>query len=113
VDYERKAQTFGQKMSPKSIRAACAKRWRLSRARYAITGVLVDRRDPGVFVSATGGKSKISGTVRGKFDQREKGWGDRPKAVVQLLFATGKSFTVDGLREKLREFFRQEAASTT
>ena len=29
------------------------------------------------------------------------------KAVVQLLFATGKSFTVDGLREKLREFFRQ------
>jgi hypothetical protein len=27
---------------------------------------------------------------------------------VQLLFATGKSFTVDGLREKLREFFRQE-----
>ena len=27
------------------------------------------------------------------------------KAVVQLLFATGKSFTVDGLREKLREFF--------
>jgi hypothetical protein len=26
------------------------------------------------------------------------------KAVVQLLFATGKSFTVDGLREKLREF---------
>jgi hypothetical protein len=31
------------------------------------------------------------------------------KVVVQLLFATGKSFTVDGLREKLREFFRQEA----
>jgi chromosome segregation and condensation protein ScpB len=30
------------------------------------------------------------------------------KAVVQLLFSTGKSFTVDGLREKLREFFRQE-----
>ena len=30
------------------------------------------------------------------------------KAVVQLLFATAKSFTVDGLREKLREFFRQE-----
>jgi chromosome segregation and condensation protein ScpB len=30
------------------------------------------------------------------------------KAVVQLLFATGKSFTVDGLREKLREFFRHE-----
>ena len=30
------------------------------------------------------------------------------RAVVQLLFATGKSFTVDGLREKLREFFRQE-----
>ena len=30
------------------------------------------------------------------------------KAIVQLLFATGKSFTVDGLREKLREFFRQE-----
>jgi len=28
---------------------------------------------------------------------------------VQLLFATGKSFTVDGLHEKLREFFRQEA----
>lgn len=31
------------------------------------------------------------------------------KAAVQLLFATGKSFTVDGLREKLREFFREEA----
>src|SRR4029077_18525587 len=30
------------------------------------------------------------------------------KAAVQLLFSTGKSFTVDGLREKLREFFRQE-----
>jgi hypothetical protein len=30
------------------------------------------------------------------------------KAVVQLLFTTGKSFTVDGLLEKLREFFRQE-----
>jgi segregation and condensation protein B len=30
------------------------------------------------------------------------------KSVVQLLFATGKSFRVDGLREKLREFFRQE-----
>jgi hypothetical protein len=30
------------------------------------------------------------------------------KTVVQLLFATGKSFTVDGLREKLREFFREE-----
>ena len=27
---------------------------------------------------------------------------------MQLLFATGKSFTVDGLREKPREFFRQE-----
>jgi hypothetical protein len=30
------------------------------------------------------------------------------KAVVQLLFSTGKSFMVDGLREKLREFFPQE-----
>jgi hypothetical protein len=30
------------------------------------------------------------------------------KAVLQLLFATGKSFTVDGLHEKLREFFREE-----
>jgi hypothetical protein len=30
------------------------------------------------------------------------------RTVVQLLFSTGKSFTVDGLREKLREFFRQE-----
>ena len=30
------------------------------------------------------------------------------KSVVQLLFSTGKSFTVDGLREKLREFFREE-----
>jgi chromosome segregation and condensation protein ScpB len=30
------------------------------------------------------------------------------RAVVQLLFSTGKSFTVDGLREKLREFFREE-----
>ena len=32
--------------------------------------------------------------------------GRSPPAVVQLLFSTGKSFTVDGLREKLREFFR-------
>ena len=38
----------------------------------------------------------------------EKGGEIAAKAVVQLLFATGKSFTVDGLREKLREFFRQE-----
>ena len=30
------------------------------------------------------------------------------KAVVQVLFSTGKSFTVDGLREKLREFYREE-----
>ena len=30
------------------------------------------------------------------------------KAVVQLLFSTGKSYTVDGLREKLWEFFREE-----
>jgi hypothetical protein len=30
------------------------------------------------------------------------------KAVVQLLFSTGKSFTVDGLREKLREFYSEE-----
>ncbi|MDQ3621073.1 MAG: SMC-Scp complex subunit ScpB [Verrucomicrobiota bacterium] len=30
------------------------------------------------------------------------------KAVVQLLFTTGRSFTVDGLREKLREFYREE-----
>ena len=29
------------------------------------------------------------------------------KTVVQLLFTTGKSFTVDGLREKLGEFFRE------
>jgi hypothetical protein len=34
------------------------------------------------------------------------------KAIVQLLFSTGKSFTVDGLREKLREFFRQEVPDT-
>ena len=33
------------------------------------------------------------------------------KAVVQLLFATGKSFTADGLREKLREFFREEVCA--
>jgi hypothetical protein len=32
------------------------------------------------------------------------------KAVAQLLFSTGKSFTVDGLREKLRKFFREEVA---
>ncbi len=30
------------------------------------------------------------------------------RTVVQILFATGKSFTVDGLREKLREFFRED-----
>lgn len=31
------------------------------------------------------------------------------KAVIQILFATGKSFTVDGLRDKLRDFFRGTA----
>jgi chromosome segregation and condensation protein ScpB len=30
------------------------------------------------------------------------------KAVVQLPLSTGKSFTVDGLRERLREFYREE-----
>ena len=30
---------------------------------------------------------------------------------MQLPFATGKSFTVDGLREKLRELFRQEVGA--
>jgi hypothetical protein len=30
------------------------------------------------------------------------------KTVVQFLFSTGKSFTVDGLREKLQEFYREE-----
>ena len=34
------------------------------------------------------------------------------RAAVQLLFSTGKSFKVDGLREKLREFFRQESTRT-
>jgi hypothetical protein len=30
------------------------------------------------------------------------------KEAVQLLFSTGKSFKVDGVREKLREFFLPE-----
>jgi hypothetical protein len=34
------------------------------------------------------------------------------KAVVQLLFSTGKSFTVDGLREKLRESSVRRSAPT-
>ena len=29
---------------------------------------------------------------------------------MQLLFSTGKTFTADGLREKLREFFREVRA---
>ena len=33
------------------------------------------------------------------------------KSVVLLLSSTGKSVTVDGLREKLREFYRQEVRS--
>jgi chromosome segregation and condensation protein ScpB len=33
------------------------------------------------------------------------------KAVVQILFATGKSLTVDGLREKLREFHHDEVCA--
>ena len=38
-----------------------------------------------------------------------KGWGrSPPRRSFQLLFTTGKSFTVDGLREKLREFYREE-----
>jgi len=40
----------------------------------------------------------------------ERGGEIAAKAVAQLLFSTGKSFTVDGLREKLREFFREEVA---
>lgn len=45
--------------------------------------------------------------------RRTKRGGDTPaavaaKAVVQILFAIGKSLTVDGLREKLRECFREE-----
>lgn len=45
---------------------------------------------------------------------RTKRSGETPAAiasrsVVQILFATGKSLTVDGLREKLREFYREEA----
>ena len=40
-----------------------------------------------------------------------KGGGEiAAKAAVQLLFSTGKSFTVDGLREKLREFSVQVRA---
>jgi hypothetical protein len=46
------------------------------------------------------------GCVRCMKDQFTERLLHRP-AVVQLLFATGKSFT-DGLREKLREFSRQE-----
>jgi len=34
------------------------------------------------------------------------------KTVVQLLFTTGKSFTVDGLREKLRESSVRRSAPT-
>jgi hypothetical protein len=38
-----------------------------------------------------------------------RGWGEiAAKTVVQFLFSTGKSFTVDGLREKLQEFYREE-----
>lgn len=31
------------------------------------------------------------------------------RAVIQILMATGRRYTVDGLREKLRELFRTEA----
>ena len=30
------------------------------------------------------------------------------RAVVQILFATGKAYTIETLREKLREFFLEE-----
>lgn len=33
------------------------------------------------------------------------------RAVIQILMATGKRYTVDGLREKLRELFRTEGNS--
>jgi hypothetical protein len=33
------------------------------------------------------------------------------KSVVQFCSPREKSFTVDGLREKLREFFREEVRS--
>jgi hypothetical protein len=46
-----------------------------------------------------------------KFAKRLKGWGDHSKVGRAVLFFTGKSFTVDGLREKLRDFFREEVRS--
>jgi hypothetical protein len=44
-------------------------------------------------------------------DQGKKGVGrSPPRRAIQLLFATGKSFTVDGLREKLPDFFGSSAS---
>jgi hypothetical protein len=37
-----------------------------------------------------------------------KGWGDRRQGGRSTPVLDGKSFTVDGLREKLREFYREE-----
>ena len=41
-------------------------------------------------------------------EKREGAGASAVKAVVQILFATGKSFTVDGLREKIRDCFKAE-----
>jgi hypothetical protein len=40
---------------------------------------------------------------------REKGWGRSPQGRRATPLRDRKEFTVDGLHEKLREFFRQEA----
>ena len=63
--------------------------------------------DQGVLRRLDHGNHEASGAAQVR-PKGEKVGEIAAKAVVQLLFATGKSFTVDGLREKLREFFRQE-----
>src|SRR5258705_10139226 len=70
-------------------------------ARRFRTTSLIGRKPPAALVSFFFSMSQVR--------QKAERVGEiAAKAVVQILFSTGKSFAVDGLREKLREFFREE-----
>ena len=53
-------------------------------------------------------RRKVAGEKRSSVFSPNSVGATGAKAVVQLLFATGKSFTVDGLRDKLREWFKED-----
>ena len=51
----------------------------------------------------------MSASPKRKRGDRAAIHGHAVKAVVQILFATSRPYTIDTLREKLREFFLEEA----